>query len=85
MTVLTGIHSDRKDLPDTFLQLNEREMLTHAGKQRAGVAEKLVRERYESFDAARREAGRLAADAEDFAALEQTERQLEGEGRGKKK
>lgn len=76
---------DWEDKLDAFLQFNEREVLTHAGKLRADVAEKLVLERYESFDAARREATRLAADAEDIAALEQTERQLEGKGRGKKK
>ncbi len=75
---------DWEDKLDAFLQFNEREVLTHAGKLRANVAEKLVLERYESFDAARREAARLAADAEDMAALEQTERQLEGKGRGKK-
>lgn len=76
---------DWEDKLDAFLQFNEREVLTHAGKLRADVAEKLARERYESFDAARREAARLAADAEDMAALERTERQLEGQGRGKKK
>ena len=43
------------------------------------------RECFDRFDAARREAARLAADAEDMAALEQTERQLEGTRRGKKK
>lgn len=75
---------DWEDKLDAFLQFNEREVLTHAGKLRANVAEKLVMERYESFDAARREAARLAADAEDMAALEQTERALEGKGRGKK-
>ena len=76
---------DWEDKLDAFLQFNEREVLTHAGKLRADVAEKLALERYESFDAARREAARLAADAEDMAALEQAERQLEGKGRGKKK
>ena len=76
---------DWEDKPDAFLQFNEREELTHAGKLRADFAEKLALERYESFDAARREAARLAADAEDIAVLEQTERQLEGEGRGKTK
>ncbi|MBK1700283.1 virulence RhuM family protein [Thiococcus pfennigii] len=70
---------------DAFLRFNEREVLTRAGKLRADVAEKLVLERYESFDAARREAARLAADAEDMEALENAERQLEGKGRGKKK
>ena len=44
-------------------------------------SETLALERYESFDAARREAARLAADAEDMESLEQTERQLEGKGR----
>lgn len=77
--------SDWEDKLDAFLQFNEREVLTHAGKLRADVAEKLALERYESFDAARREAARLAADAEDIAALEQTERQLEAKGRRKKK
>lgn len=76
---------DWEDKLDAFLQFNEREVLTHAGKLRADVAEKLVLDRDESFDVARREAARLAADAEDMAALEQTERQLEGKGRGKKK
>ncbi|MCL4778867.1 MAG: virulence RhuM family protein [Gammaproteobacteria bacterium] len=76
---------DWEDKLDAFLQFNEREVLTHAGKLRADVAEKLALERYESFDAARREAARLAADAVDMAALEKAERQLEGKGRGKRK
>ena len=76
---------DWEDKLDAFLQFNEREVLTHAGKLRADVAEKLALERYESFDAGRREAARLAADAEDMATLEQTERQLEGKGRRNEK
>jgi hypothetical protein len=76
---------DWEDKLDAFLQFNEREVLTHAGKLRADVAEKLALERYESFDAARREAARLAADAEDMEALENAERASEGKGRGKKK
>lgn len=76
---------DWEDKLDAFLQFNEREVLNHAGKLRADVAEKLALERYESFDATRREAARLAADADDMAALEHTERALEGKGRGKKK
>lgn len=73
------------DKLDAFLAFNERGVLTHAGKLRADVAEKLALERYETFDAARREAARLAADAEDVAALEQIERELESRSRGKKK
>jgi hypothetical protein len=75
---------DWEDKLDAFLKFNEREVLTHAGKLRAAVAEKLALERYESFDAVRREAERMAADAGDMATLEQTERQMEGKGRGKK-
>lgn len=70
---------------DAFLAFNERDVLTHAGKLRADVAEKLALERYETFDAARREAARLAADAEDVATLEQVERELESKRREKKK
>lgn len=76
---------DWADKLDAFLSFNEREMLTHAGKLRADVAEKLALERYETFDTARREAERLAADREDVAALEQVEHRLEDKGRGKKK
>lgn len=65
---------------DAFLQFNERDVLTHAGKLRAEVAEQLALERYESFDAARRLAARQAADVDDLAALERTERELEGKG-----
>ncbi len=73
------------DKLDAFLSFNERDVLTHAGRLRADVAEKLALERYESFDAARRDAARQAADAEDMAALKKTERVLEGKGRRKKK
>ncbi len=76
---------DWEDKLDAFLTFNEREVLTHAGKLRADVAEKLALERYETFDAARREAAQQAADAEDLVVLQQAERQLEGKGRGKKK
>lgn len=72
------------DKLDAFLSFNERDVLTHAGKLRAEVAEKLALERYETFDAARREAARLAADAEDVVALEHVEKKLEGKGQRKK-
>ncbi|UZD55213.1 virulence RhuM family protein [Caldimonas aquatica] len=74
-----------EDKLDAFLQFNERDVLTHAGKISAQVAERLALERYETFDAARREAARLGADAEDMEALEQVGRTLEDKGRGKKK
>lgn len=68
---------------DAFLQFNERDVLTHAGTLRAEVAEQLALERYESFDAGRREAARLVSDAEDVATLEKAERELEARTRGK--
>lgn len=74
-----------EDKLDAFLQFNEREVLTHTGKLRSEVAEKLAVGRYESFDATRREAARVTVDAEDMKALKQAERQLEDEGRGKRK
>jgi hypothetical protein len=70
---------------DAFLQFNEREVLTHAGKLRSEVAEKLALECYEVFDGARREAARLAADAEDIASLQHIERQLARRQPGKRK
>ena len=70
---------------DAFLQFNEREVLTHAGKLRAEVAEKLALERYETFDAGRREAARFAAEADDIAALQTAERRLGDSERGRKR
>lgn len=72
MTARNLAMRDWEDKLDAFLQLNEREVLTHAGKPRACVADKL-------------EAAPLTADAEYLAALEQAERALEGKERGKKK
>lgn len=54
---------------DAFLTFNERDVLTHAGKLSAELAEQFVHERYEAFDAARREA-ELMADTEDPKTLE---------------
>jgi len=76
---------DWEEKLDAFLQFNERDILTHAGKLRADVAEALALERYQTFDTTRREAARLAADAEDIGALEKVERQLERTARGQKK
>lgn len=72
-----------EDKLDAFLQFNERDVLTHAGKISAQVAERLGLERYAEFDARRREAERLAADAEDVRVLEQIERGLEAGNTGR--
>ncbi|WP_454709841.1 virulence RhuM family protein [Cupriavidus nantongensis] len=66
------------DKLDAFLAFNEREVLTHAGKVSAQVAERLALERYTEFEVRRRDAERQAADAEDVAALERLEQQLDG-------
>lgn len=65
-----------EDRLDAFLSFNEREVLTHAGKLRAEVAERLALERYAEFDARRREVERLAADEEDLRQLAEIERAL---------
>jgi hypothetical protein len=61
---------------DAFLSFNERDILTHAGKLRADVAERLAHERYEIFDAHRREAARVAADIEDAEVIDELEQQI---------
>jgi len=55
---------------DAFLKFNEKDLLNHAGKVQAQVAEKLVLERYEEFDKRRRQEEKQIADAEDIASLE---------------
>ena len=55
---------------DTFLTFNEKDLLTHAGKISAQVAEKLSLERYFEFNQKRREEECLCADTEDLALLE---------------
>lgn len=56
---------------DGFLQFNDRELLTHAGRIRADVAKKLAEDRYAMFDSARKHSDALAADEADVAELEQ--------------
>jgi hypothetical protein len=74
---------DWEDEFDALLQLNALEAPTHAATSHADVADRQALECYESVDAARREAARLAADAGDMAVvLEQTEQQFEHKGRG---
>ena len=74
-TVTMGEWADKLD---AFLSFNERDVLSHAGKIRADVAEKLALKRFEQFDAARRTAERIAADKEDMALLEQLEKTVAG-------
>ena len=62
------------DKLDAFLSFNERDVLTHAGRLRMDVAQKLAAERFEAFDANRRATDALAADADDIAQLEEMEK-----------
>lgn len=74
MTVCTLTLRDWEDKLDAFLQFNECEVLAPAGKLHADVAEKLALERYDSFDAAQREAARLTADELDIAELQDVQK-----------
>ncbi len=73
------------DKLDAFLEFNERDLLTHAGKVQMKVAQKLAAERYEAFDAQRKEANALAADADDIKALEAMAKKLKKENDGGEK
>ena len=64
------------DKLDAFLEFNERDLLTHAGKIHMKVAQKLAADRYDAFDDKRKKAEVLAADEEDIQQLEALEKQL---------
>ncbi len=55
---------------DAFLKFNDREVLTHAGKLRMDVAQKLAADRFTVFDTARKQADAAQADTDDLAAIE---------------
>ena len=64
------------DKLDAFLEFNEQELLTHAGKVKAEVAKKLAEKRYEQFDRKRKIEEAKIADEEDMKELEEIERKL---------
>ncbi|HEY5236001.1 MAG TPA: virulence RhuM family protein [Rhabdochlamydiaceae bacterium] len=55
---------------DKFLTFNEKELLNHAGKISAQIAEQLALERYSEFSQKQRQEERLHADTEDLILLE---------------
>lgn len=55
---------------DAFLAFNEKDLLDHAGKVSAQVAEQLVLNRYVEFDRKRVQDEKQIAEAEDMALLE---------------
>jgi len=64
---------------DRLLEFNERPVLEHAGKISADEMKQIAHERYDTFDAHRRRAEALAADAEDIKALEEIEKKGKNE------
>ncbi len=72
---------------DAFLEFNEQELLTHAGKVKAEVAKYTSETRYEEFDQKRKKQEAIEADNEDIKVLEEFERKLNsavpGQNKGK--
>ena len=62
---------------DQYLKLAEREVLTHAGRVSHDAMLKTIDQRYASFDAARKQAGRQAAEIEHEREIEAELRQIE--------
>jgi hypothetical protein len=63
---------------DAFLSFNERDLLTHAGKVQASVAQALAEERFAEFDSARMQQAVREEDRADLDSLRAIERKLEG-------
>ncbi|MET3493887.1 virulence RhuM family protein [Variovorax boronicumulans] len=68
--------ADWRAYVDSFIEFNERPLLKGSGRMSHDSMVRIVRERYEAFDAQRRKAEAREADAEDLKELEQAERQL---------
>lgn len=62
---------------DRMLEFNERPVLQGPGRMSHERMKEIVSQRYEAFDGRRREAERLAADAEDVKALESLAKEIE--------
>ena len=72
------------DKLDAFLEFNERDLLTHAGKVQMKVAQKLAATRYDEFDGKRKHAEAIAADEDDIAVLEAIAKDLGNKSGGNK-
>lgn len=65
---------------DAFLEFNERDVLMNAGSVSADDAKQIAHERYATFDAARKDAGRAEAEAEyleDLKVIEEEAKSLQ--------
>jgi hypothetical protein len=58
------------DKLDAFLTFNDRDVLTHAGKLRMDIAQRLAEDHYAVFDTSRKNAEALQADNNDIAEIE---------------
>jgi hypothetical protein len=65
---------------DRLLAFSDRPVLQNAGSISAEQAKAIAQQRYDTFDAQRREAEAMAADAEDLKALEDIEKQAKNKG-----
>lgn len=65
---------------DRLLEFSERPVLRNAGSVSNERMKSIAHERYETFDANRRSAEAIAADADDLRALEEIEKQAKGKG-----
>ena len=61
---------------DRLLAFNDRPLLTHNGGISAGQMKSIAHDRFDTFDAQRRSAEALAADAEDLKSLETVEKRV---------
>jgi hypothetical protein len=69
---------------DRLLEFSDRPVLKNAGSISNEQMKSIAHERYETFDANRRNAEVIAADAEDIQALEEIEKQAKGNAAKKK-
>lgn len=68
-----------RDFVDQYLKLSERPILIGGGSIQAERAEKIAHERYETFDASRKEHERLLAEQEYGQEIDAELKQIEGE------
>ncbi|MBN9474841.1 MAG: hydroxyacid dehydrogenase [Bordetella sp. SCN 67-23] len=68
--------ADWRTYVDSFMAFNEQAVLQGAGRMSHQAMTTIVHERYEVFDAARRQAEALEADRLDMSELEQVEKQI---------
>jgi len=66
---------------DRLLEFNDHPVLQGSGSRSADQAKAIAHQRYDLFDAQRRQADALEADAEDLRMLEDVERAVKGSGK----